>query len=498
MKYKWISLIVVAAMLAGAAGLREIEFKHNRYHQHKEAKQKPVCTEHGADVFCTHLPLMQITTDGPIPEPHYYAENGSRMKNMETVSAKVEYFDQREENNHLIDFPGISERALVRIRGNMSRDFDKKGYAIEFKEDDLLTNKDISLSGMTADNDWVLHGPFMDKTLIRNYLCYNLAGEIMEYAPNVRFCELFVNQEYMGVYLLTEKISYNEDGRIQLTETDPELQETSYIVQADRGAMDAAYELDTFGTYMSLTVPRSGRVGQMEVVYPSRTLTEEQRRFIENDISRFEKAVFSYDYDDTKLGYRKYIDVDSFVDYFLINEFGLNYDAVGLSTYLYKDIRGKLKLCVWDFNSSFDNYEYSVVTPETFLLQSAMWYQYLFKDEAFVDEVVDRYGELRQKYFNEEYLNTYIEETIDYLGPAIARNNKKWGYVFQKEYKGGAYDFLIPAERNPRSYEEAVEQLKDCIHERIEHMDANVDRLYLLSHDSMNKPYNHGEGTGGA
>lgn len=505
MKYKWISLAVVAAMLAGAAGLKEIEINHNRYHQHKEAKPKAVCTDHGEDVFCTHLPLMDITTDGPIPEPYLYDEegkqiifdNGQAARNYETVPAVVKYSDNASENNHLSDDMALVERALVRVRGNTSRDFDKKGYAIAFKEEDLLTNKDVSLSGMTADNDWVLHGPFMDKTLIRNYLCYNLAGEIMEYAPNVRFCELFVNQEYMGVYLLIEKISYNENGRIKMTETDPEIPETSYIVQVDRGAEEELRELETFGTYAHLSALKGQASGQLEVVYPSRTLTEEQRESIENDFSRFEKAVFSYDYDDPKLGYRKYIDVDSFVDYFLINEFGLNYDAVGLSTYLYKDIRGKLKLCVWDFNSAFDNYTHSVVTPETFFLQNRMWYYYLFKDKAFVDEVVERYYELREEYFNEEYLTAYIDDTVEYLGPAIERNNKKWGYSFQKEYNGRAYDFLIPEERNPRSYEEAVQQMKDCIHERIEHMDANVDRLYILSHESLNKKFNHGKGTGG-
>jgi len=499
MNYKAISLAAVAAMLIGGSLLQTIEPKNNRYHQHEEALPKAVCTDHGEDVFCTHLPLMRITTDGAMPEPYLYdaegnvlrQENGFRQKNQETVSAEIEYFDDAEKNNHLSDAAMVHEKAQVRIRGNLSRDFEKKSYAIEFKEEDLLTNKDVSLSGMAADSDWVLHGPYMDKTLLRNYLCYNLSGEIMEYAPNVRFCELFVNEEYMGVYLLVEKIKYNEEGRISLSKTDPDIKETSYILQADRGADAVETKIIPFGAYTYTTTTVGEPNGQMEIVYPAATLTEAQRKYIENDFSRFEKTLFSFDYN-KKNGYQQHLDVDSFVDYFLINEFTLNYDAVGLSTYLYKDIRGKLNLCVWDFNSAFDNYELSSITPRTFRLHEKMWYKNLFKDDVFVDQVIEEYRALRGSYFDEAYLFAYIDDTVEYLGPAIERNYEKWGYSFGQEY-----DLVVPAERNPRNYEESILQLKDCISLRIDHMDQNIDRLQLLSHASMNKKYNHDETTGG-
>ncbi|MBR3910039.1 MAG: CotH kinase family protein, partial [Anaerotignum sp.] len=135
------------------------------------------------------------------------------------------------------------------------------------------------------------------------------------------------------------------------------------------GAEDSLPNIETYGMYTYTTAPVGDVYGQMEIVYPSFTLTEKQKQYIANDISGFEKALFSFDYDKKDRGYQQYIDVDSFVDYFLINEFALNYDASGLSTYLYKDIRGKLHLCVWDFNSAFDNYELSSITPRTFRLQ---------------------------------------------------------------------------------------------------------------------------------
>jgi len=501
MKYKIICVVLVVVMLIGAFAIQNIEPQSNRYHQHLEAQEKEPCTDHGDEVFCTHLPLLNITTDEPMPAPLYYDENGNflidenghRIQNNTLIGATIEYFDNETENNHLTDTATFSERALIRGRGATSREFDKLGYLLKFKEEDMITNKKVSISGMTADSEWVLHGPFWDKTLIRNYLCYNLAGEIMDYAPNVRFCEAFLNGEYIGLYLIVEKIEYNEDGRINIEKANPDMDETAYIVQVDRQINDPLASITTFSTYSYITVNNGEDRGFYQIVYPGITLTEGQKEFIENDISQFERTLYSYDYKDREKGYKAYIDVDSFVDYFLINEFTLNYDAMGLSTFLYRDIGDRMKLCVWDFNSAFDLYKDSVITPETFSLQNTMWYDHMFKDEEFVDRVVDRYYELRQTYFNEEYLMNYIDETIEYLGPAIDRNYEKWGYSFNSVYNGKVYDYLLPIERNPRSYEEAVQQLKDCISERIVHMDANIERLYTLCHGSLNKNFNYEE-----
>ena len=488
MRNKWIYASVIILMLSVVSLAQHRDPAPNRYHQHLQEEGFTPCSDHGDGRFCTHLPLMSIVTDAPVPAALLTNEDGTTAPNNEMVSATITYFDANG-NNHLDDSPSLSSRAMFRTRGASSRNFDKKGYLIKLMKDDLLSNRKLSFSGMAADNEWALHGPFIDKTLLRNYLCYNLSGEIMNYAPNVRFCELFLNGEYMGVYLLMEKVTYSSNGRINISRTDPDMVETSYIVQIDREIDDPLAELETFGYSSYLTTTHSSKSGRMQIVYPSKTLTEIQREYIKNDVSAFEKALFSFDYDNPRRGYAHYIDVDSFIDYFLINEFTLNYDAVSLSTFLYRDPRSKLKLCVWDFNSTFNNYEFSNITPETFKLHTAMWYKQLFKDENFVANTVDRYWELRETHFNEDYLFDYIDKTVEYLGPAIERNYEKYGYSFREEH-----DFLKPTERNARSYDEAIVQLKDVISSRITHMDEHIDRLYSLSHESLNKRYNYEEG----
>lgn len=482
------ALIVLALCLGCAA--QELEMPNSRIHQHREAAEKAACTTHGEETFCTHLPLMCVWTDGAIPSPYLDAEKTQR--NDQTVAATVSYFDSESGNNHLTDTPTLTTRAAIRVRGTTSRDFDKKGYLLKCRAEDDVTARDVSFSGMTAAGDWVLHGPFLDKTLLRNYLCYNLAGEIMDYAPNVRFFELFLNGSYEGLYLLVEQIERGEDGRIRITKSDPACAQTSYILCADRGASDPRYALESFGMYAYFTAPSGAASGQMEICYPRRTLTQEQFEMIRSDFSRFEKALFSYDYKDADKGYRAYIDVDSFVDYFLINEFTLNYDAPQLSTYLYKDIGGRLKLCVWDFNSAFDCYTNSLTDPQSFHLPESMWYRYLCKDPAFVTAVVQRYWQLRRGVLDEEFLLSYIDETVAYLGAAVTRNFERWGYSFSSEY-----DLLDGWGRNARSYDAALRQLKRCISERIAYMDENIERLYALCHESVNKRYNYDEETKG-
>lgn len=114
----------------------------------------------------------------------------------------------------------------------------------------------------------------------------------------------------------------------------------------------------------------------------------------------------------------------------------------------------------------------------------------LYKDEAFVHRVIARYRELREDSLSDERMLTMIDETIDYLGPAIERNYTVWGYSFDAR---AVHDDekLFPEERNPGSFDEAVGQLKSYIVERGAWMDRNIENLRQLSHESVNKKYNH-------
>lgn len=499
MKYRLLCAAAVAAVLAGVVFLQSYEPKTNRYHQHLEQAPYTPCTDHGEEVFCTHLPLFNIVTDAPIPEPYLLdesgevlrMENGRSLFNNEMVSASVAFFTNSEGNNHLTDDPDISQRALIRARGNTSRSFDKKSYLLKFTTEDGTEGLDVPLDGMAADNSWVLHGPILDKTLIRNYLCYNISGEFMDYVPQVRFCELFLNGEYQGVYVLTEKIKYNPEGRCTITKTDPKLRSTSFILLMDRGTEDESHSLTTFLDNNGLRGMSTRENERFEIVYPGQSLTESQKEYITSLISQIEKTLYSFDSSDKKLGYPAYLDVDSFVDYYIFNQFIMNSDAGHLSTYFIKDVRGKIQIAGWDYNNTFNNFFNDLLEGDDFYYMNK-WYACLLRDERFVDQVVARYRKLRKTFLSTDYLETYITQTIDYLGPAVERNNARWGYTYSREYcEQNPRASLRPVERNPESYDEAVEQLLDAIDRRGELLDERINALYANCHASVNKQFQY-------
>lgn len=490
MKYKIIGISVTALVLITVLCISFIMPEDNgkRYHQHIEAEEKAACS-HTDGKFCTHLPIIKIDTNGKtIPgEPILDASSGHTLQytmsetGEETILSKLSVIDNVGENNHTEDASSVSSDIRIRIRGNSSRHFEKKGYIIKMITSGGLNNPQ-SLIGMDAHHEWALHGPYLDKTLIRNYICYNLAGDIMGYAPNVRFCELILNGEYRGLYLLTETITAGKMGaRLELSVNKKDNSFSGYLLRLDRGSNTELKNINNFTSYTYRTDSK------VNIVYPGNAnLTPFLASGICEDFSDFEKALYSYDYDSEDFGYENYIDVNSFIDYFLINEFTSNYDAGSKSTYMYKGIDGKLHMCVWDFNNAFDNYQENETSHRIFYLQDVLWYDMLFKDEEFVEKVISRYYELEKQYLNEEYINSYIDSVIEYLGPAIDRNFEKWGHTFLPEW-----DRLFDFDRNLHSYDEAVRQLKGYIKNRCEWMNENIDSLRQYSAESKVKNYNY-------
>ena len=365
---------------------------------------------------------------------------------------------------------------------------------------------------MESHYEWALHGPFLDKSLIRNYMWYNISGEIMDYSPNVRFCEVILNGEYIGLYVMTETLTNGDGSRLNISEPVSGTTNTGYLLRVDTGSANDLKNIEPFSKY---TYKLKNPNMYVDIQYPrAGDLTEEMADDITSDFSDFEKALYSYDHDTLKYGYWNNIDVQSFVDYFIINEFTSNYDVGTRSTYIYKDIGGKYKMAVWDFNSACDNYQdlslssgmlwvnfnefdneadifsfkNSAINAYYFELQNIVWYFMLMKDESFTESIIDRYRELRKTYLSEEYLYKYIDDTVPYLGDAVDRNFEVWGYTFDEEFD---YQLLYPPERNLRSFDEAIEQLKYYIHERGLWMDENIEILRQYSHDSKNKKFNH-------
>ncbi len=493
MKYRilggFAALIVIVA--TAAAAYLDTETDPGRYHQHLEEPGYTPCSDHGENVFCSHLPLVLIDTEGQeVPgEPgtgkhdrfhttiYTTAPDGS-----DYINVKVSVIDNEEGNNHLTDVPAFVTNSLFRIRGNSSRRFEKKPYLLKFVNEEG-EDRDISVMGMDAHNEWALHGPYMDKSLVRNYMWYNISGEIMDYAPNVRYCEVFINGGYRGLYLMVETITGGRNARLSLEKSENGADLGGYLLRIDR---PTEKDLETPRDVYVLTERLMIVGADVAVRYPGkRNLTTEMSKQIELDFSAFEKALYSYDHDTEEYGYWNWIDVDSFVDYYLLNEFTSNVDANAASTYIYKSPGEKYKMCVWDFNNACNNYRDDDCGADGFLFPETGYYMMLFRDEEFVERVIERYRQLRKSFFSEEYMRQYIEGTIEWLGPAAERNFQRWKNAYAEDM------LVLRPERNQYSLEEAETFLEDWLTARGEWMDGHIEALRFYGHPSRNKKYNH-------
>lgn len=492
MKYKILGMamaVVIIVVAVVALPAESMEQASDRVHQHLTWRQDTRCSCGGTEL-CSHLPLVIIDTEGQEIPGALTEEKDMFGQTVYTTAAdgntvirsEVSVIDNGDRNNHPGDEPDFTTACELRIRGNSSRTFAKVPYSLKLIDENGESNN-IAVMGMGAHHEWILNGPVLDKTMIRNYMWYNISGEIMEYAPNVRFCELLVNGEYKGIYLMAESITDGENCRLHLSVDARDSEATGYLLRVDRPAETDLETTRDIYTYLE----RSIQILQdVAIRYPGKgKLTEEIAEEIELDYSAFEKSLYSYDYDTENYGYWNWIDVDNFVDYFLINEYTRNSDAGMFSTYIYREVGGKFKLCVWDFNNACDNYQEEETEPAEFSMTESIWFFMLLKDEGFVDRILERYEELRQTYLSDEYLMNYIDETLEYLGPALERNNQRW----EAEITG--WNGLEPAERNVHSHEEAVTQMKEWLLDRGEWLDAHIDILRQYAHPSRNKVYNH-------
>lgn len=404
--------------------------------------------------FSTTLPVVYMNT------------KGQQVLKENVIWGTIALLDGNGEEQSVFSVPNSIYRATIKYRGASSYSkFDKKQYRIKFYKNKKDSAKEVSLAGMGANSEWVLNGPYLDKTLIRNKLVYDLARELNGWAPDTRFVELFVDGEYQGVYLAVEPIT-NGESRLRLSKFGLLSGETAYIVNRDR-TDTGSEEIETWGKTNGYTY------NALYIRYPSKNkITEKQKEYIAKDISEFEQALYGNNFSDKRIGYQAYIDMDNWVDYFIINEFAMNYDAGNLSTYIYKELGGKLQLAVWDFNNGFDNYQWFRTETDALHTVENSWFERLWQDENFRDRVCERYVQLRKTTLSDEHIAEKIASYQEELGEAVDRNFKVWGYSFKENLLVGTNKKGIS--RDIGSYEEAMKQLTDTIRERLAYLDQEL------------------------
>lgn len=373
----------------------------------------------------------------------------------------------------------------IEIRGASSAGYPQRPYGFETWTD-VGDNNDVSILGMPAEHDWVLLSNYNDRSLIKNQLAFRIFEGMGQYAPRTHLCEVLVDSVYKGMYVFGEKIK-RDAGRVDIAKLTSD-ENSGDDLTGGYIFMQAYW--DANNSFLSNYHPIDHPDFDVHFVYntPSPdSISAPQRDYIAAYVDTLETALYGTAFTDPVTGYRKYMDVKSFIDYFLVNEVSRSNDGFKKSVFFHKDKDsngGKLKAGpVWDFDWAWKNIASCPIFEATdgsgwahhindcFTDNySCGWYLRLFEDSTFNNELRCAYEEYRTTVLDTAFLFHYIDSIGDRVQNAQARHFQKWPLL---GVSGAAPDVGPVA----TTYAAELDSLKAWITLRLAWLDANIPGL---------------------
>lgn len=307
-----------------------------------------------------------------------------------------------------------------------------------------------ALFGMSSDKKWLFLAEYSDKTLIRNRLAFELGRlSTLRWTPSGHFAEVVFNGTHDGVYHVTEKV---EDGANRV-----DIGDTGFLLEIDQP--DRIDPDDVFFRTENYLV---------NIKEPSVDDGDEQYLQVSRHINEFERVLFSSDFSSVESGYATYVDIDSFVDWFLVNEIAKNVDAQWYSSIFFHWVPGdKIKMGpIWDFDLAFGNVDYADATyPEGWWVRWNTWIGRMLEDPRFAARVKERFA-----FFDAQrpQIKRNIQKWAEDLQFAQAENDSIWQTI-------GEYVWPNPVVYD--TYEEEVTHLSDWLDARMDWMADSVEQL---------------------
>lgn len=378
--------------------------------------------------------VVQVSTHNSIPVLYITTENNAPIVSKDDYLKAVAKFDGN----------GIEQsfEASLQIkgRGNSTWTNPKKPYRLKF-------DKKISIAGFPVHKDWILLANYVDRTLIKNSVAFKIGSLLdMDWSNRGCFVDVYINNVYNGNYLLCEQIKIDKD-RVNIAKLD----DTDITEPNITGGY--LLELDTY--YDEPQKFRSA-IRNLPVMIKDPELNNIQFEWIKNHFNEAENVMYSADFADPENGYVKYIDVASFIDWWLLHEImGNGEPGWPKSSYMSKDRGGKLKMGpIWDFDYG------TCTTPDVFYNNSAIWFDKLFQDPNFVQKVKNRWNE--KKLILSEIIS-HINSQADLLQYSQVQDVLRWG---------GSADGIMRYE-----YNTYISNMKNYFTKRFEWLDTEINKM---------------------
>lgn len=382
-----------------------------------------------------NIPVIYIDTGGKgIYDKENYVDGTITIKDPEKLYSDVEEF---------------TAAMGIRGRGNSTWSFPKKPYKVKLKEK-------ASIFGMGADKEWALLANYSDRTLMRNIVAMKLS-EIcgFSWTPHMYSVHVYLNSRYQGVYTLCEHKKVHKDR------VDIDLDAGDVYLEIEQQQDETTCWWTGMGVPMMFSDPEE----------PSVELLAE----IKNWFSDFETALYSDYLADPDKGYAAYIDVDSFIDYFIVQELAKNTDGnLRKSSFITKKKGGKLEMYhLWDFDLTFGNNGWYLHDPEGFYIKDYApscnpgdnWFNRMFTDPVFVERVQSRWNELLPQM---QEIPAFIDEQALILDKAKDLNFQVWNI-------NESVDWVNCPSLG--SYKAEVEFLKEFYTERLEWLTREINKM---------------------
>lgn len=434
----------------------------------------------------SNLPVIIIETAEGVAIPNE-PKVTAHMKIIDNVSTINKVTDPANDYNGLIG---------IELRGAYSQRLPQKPYGLETR-DSLGQNNNVSVLGLPVENDWILLANYNEKTFVRNPISFYLSRKMGHYAPRSRLCEMVLNGSYDGIYLFTEKIKRDND-RVDIAMLDPDDNAGDSLTGGYIFKIDYYSSTDSWlGNYSPVDYPGA----DVHFVYhdpAADELTAQQKNYIRSFVNTFETVLYSSDFRDHVNGYRKYLHVQSFIDYFIIGELSRNVDAYKKSRFYYKDRNSNGGFIhsgpVWDFDWAWlylvdgcphfgatdcSGWAYRIdeCSPQP---SPSGWMVRLMQDEQFVDAVYTRYFELRENILSNQFIHHYIDSVAGVVEEAQARHYQRWDILGRDV--GAPEHSPIPA-----TYAGEIKRLKEWIDKRLAWLDANMPGSLITSDSGIRK-----------
>ncbi len=439
------------------------------------------------DITKSSLPPLELQSNLPIVVINTF---GVLIPDEPKITAHMGIVDKGPgQINHMNDaYNNYNGSAGIEIRGQSTQMFPKKSYSVETR-DTTGGNLDVSLMGMPAENDWILYAPYTDKSMLRNVVTYDMGRRMGRYCTRTTYCELVINNDYKGVYVLMEKIKKGEN-RVNIATLKPEEitgddLTGGYILSVDKLPAGFNYDVDGWVSEPYPSYPNALNI-TFQYYYPKPSeIVDPQRAYIRNYITLAENTLSSSTFKDPETGYNRYFNTASFVDFMLLNEISKEVDKYRYSTYFYKEKDsdgGKLFAGpAWDFNLGYGNVDYWPTgidyTGWLYTLVDnnpagiMFWWKRLMEDAYFRDLAKTRWVSLRKNEISDAHITAVIDSILMLTHDAKDRNYQRWPILGQYVWPNYNWQY--------NTYADEVAYFKNFLFNRIDWMDSHIPGVVL-------------------